>query len=58
MCAVTEWTGGLYVSPTATGSRAGGLQAAAWAALLLNGREGYLQVTKRIMEAAKAIRKG
>lgn len=39
---VTEWTGGLYVSPTMAGSRPGGLIAGAWAAMMslgLNGNE-------------------
>lgn len=38
---VTEWTGGLYVSPTIAGSRAGGLIAGAWAAMISLGFEGY-----------------
>lgn len=38
---VTEWTGGLYVSPTIAGSRAGGLIAGAWAAMISLGSEGY-----------------
>lgn len=40
--AVTEWSGGLYISPTIAGSRAGGLIAGAWAAMMslgLNGNE-------------------
>lgn len=38
--AVTEWSGGLYVSPTIAGSRPGGLIAGAWAAMLSLGEEG------------------
>lgn len=38
--AVTEWSGGLYVSPTVAGSRPGGLIAGAWAAMLSLGEEG------------------
>ncbi|XP_041011914.1 sphingosine-1-phosphate lyase isoform X1 [Juglans microcarpa x Juglans regia] len=56
--AVTEWSGGLYVSPTIAGSRPGGLIAGAWAALLSLGEEGYLESTKRIMEVSKRIQKG
>lgn len=37
---VTEWTGGLYVSPTIAGSRPGGLIAGAWAAMISLGFEG------------------
>uniref|UniRef100_M1BR59 Sphingosine-1-phosphate lyase n=1 Tax=Solanum tuberosum TaxID=4113 RepID=M1BR59_SOLTU len=55
---VTEWTGGLYVSPTIAGSRAGGLIAGAWAAMISLGSEGYLENTKEIMEASKRIQKG
>lgn len=55
--AVTEWTGGLYVSPTIAGSRPGGLIAGAWAAMISLGSEGYLENTKKIMEASKRIQK-
>jgi glutamate/tyrosine decarboxylase-like PLP-dependent enzyme len=40
--AVTEWSGGLYVSPTIAGSRPGGLIAGAWAAMLSLGEEGEI----------------
>lgn len=40
--AVTEWTGGLYVSPTISGSRSGGMIAGAWAAMMSTGLEGWL----------------
>ncbi|KAK4486059.1 hypothetical protein RD792_008724 [Penstemon davidsonii] len=56
--AVTEWTGGLYVSPTIAGSRPGGLIAGAWAAMMSLGLEGYLENTRQIMEASKRIEKG
>nr|GMD51002.1 sphingosine-1-phosphate lyase [Ipomoea batatas] len=56
--AVTEWTGGLYISPTIAGSRPGGLIAGAWAAMMSLGLEGYLENTKQIMEASKRIQKG
>ncbi|KAK1305560.1 Sphingosine-1-phosphate lyase [Acorus calamus] len=56
--AVTEWTGGLYVSPTIAGSRPGGLIAGAWAAMMSLGEEGYLDNTKQIMEVSKRIQKG
>lgn len=38
--AVTEWSGGLYVSPTIAGSRPGSLIAGAWAAMMSLGQEG------------------
>ncbi|CAL5398361.1 unnamed protein product [Camellia sinensis] len=56
--AVTEWSGGLYVSPTIAGSRPGSLIAGAWAAMMSLGFEGYLENTKEIMEASKRIQKG
>ncbi|XP_057530070.1 sphingosine-1-phosphate lyase isoform X1 [Amaranthus tricolor] len=56
--AVTEWSGGLYVSPTIAGSRSGGLIAGAWAAMMSLGEEGYLENTRRIMEASKKIQEG
>ncbi|GJN37773.1 hypothetical protein PR202_gb26761 [Eleusine coracana subsp. coracana] len=40
VCSVTEWTGGLYVSPTIAGSRPGGLIAGAWAAMMSLGLNG------------------
>ncbi|CAI5942680.1 unnamed protein product [Closterium sp. NIES-64] len=54
-CAVTEWSGGLYVSPTVSGSRSGALIAGAWAAMRGIGMQGYMDITKRLMEASKAI---
>ncbi|XP_022733548.1 sphingosine-1-phosphate lyase-like isoform X1 [Durio zibethinus] len=56
--AVTEWSGGLYVSPTIAGSRPGGLIAGAWAAMMSLGQAGYLENTRKIMEVSKMIQKG
>lgn len=56
--AVTEWSGGLYVSPTIAGSRPGSLIAGAWAAMISLGKEGYLENTKAIMEGSKKLQKG
>ncbi|XP_068655782.1 sphingosine-1-phosphate lyase [Aristolochia californica] len=56
--AVTEWSGGLYVSPTIAGSRPGGLIAGAWASMMSLGQQGYLEHTRDIMEASKGIQKG
>lgn len=56
--AVTEWSGGLYVSPTMAGSRPGGLIAGAWASMMSLGLQGYLEHTKDIMEVSKRIQKG
>ncbi|MEN8233990.1 MAG: aminotransferase class V-fold PLP-dependent enzyme [Actinomycetota bacterium] len=54
----TEWPGGLYYSPTLAGSRPGGLLAAAWAALLSMGEDGYLEATERILATGERIRRG
>ncbi|CAL1413586.1 unnamed protein product [Linum trigynum] len=56
--AVTEWSGGLYVSPTVAGSRPGSLIAGAWAAMISLGLQGYLENTKAIMEVSKQVQKG
>ncbi|XP_057494366.1 sphingosine-1-phosphate lyase isoform X1 [Actinidia eriantha] len=56
--AVSEWSGGLYVSPTIAGSRPGGLIAGAWAAMMSLGFEGYLENTREIMEVSKKLQKG
>ncbi len=54
----TDWSGGLYFSPTFAGSRPGALSAAAWAAMLSIGEEGYLDATRRILETAEKIQAG
>jgi glutamate/tyrosine decarboxylase-like PLP-dependent enzyme len=55
---VSDWSGGLYASPTVQGSRSGGLSAATWAAMLAMGEEGYLKAARLIMETADRIRQG
>jgi len=54
----TEWPGGLYYSPTLAGSRPGGLVAAAWAALVSMGEDGYLRATRSILETGNRIKVG
>jgi glutamate/tyrosine decarboxylase-like PLP-dependent enzyme len=54
----TEWPGGIYFSPTFSGSRPGGLIAAAWATLVTMGEQGYLDATRRILETADALKRG
>lgn len=56
--AVTDWPGGLYVSPGAPGSRPGGLVACAWAALVHLGRDGLVAATRRILDAAAELAAG
>ena len=54
----TDWSGGLYFSPTLAGSRPGALVAATWAAMVATGERGYLDATRRILDTASAIRRG
>lgn len=53
--AYTEWTGGLYASATITGTRPGGAIASAWALINHLGIEGYLELTKSVMDASLKI---
>jgi glutamate/tyrosine decarboxylase-like PLP-dependent enzyme len=55
---VPDWPGGMYASPTAAGSRSGGLTAATWAAMMYLGRDGYLSAVREIMRVADAIQSG
>ena len=55
---VPDWPGGMYASPTAAGSRSGGLTAATWAAMVYLGEEGYLTSTRAIMAVADQIKQG
>lgn len=52
----SEWTGGLYLSPTFAGSRPGALSAACWAAMISIGEQGYIENTSLILAAAKELR--
>ncbi|OJH42430.1 pyridoxal phosphate-dependent decarboxylase family protein [Cystobacter ferrugineus] len=54
----TEWPGGIYFSPTFSGSRPGALIAAAWASLVSTGDAGYREATRRILETADVIKRG
>lgn len=47
-----EWKGGAYASPGLAGSRSGGVIAATWAAMVLLGKQGYLERAKAIFEAS------
>ena len=44
----TNWSGGLFVSPTMAGSRSGGIIAATWSALLNYGVDGSVLVAIHI----------
>ena len=56
--AVTDWTGGLYISSGMAGSRSGAVMATAWAALVHQGWDGYLRATERMMQATQILIKG
>ncbi|KAI3634617.1 hypothetical protein MIR68_006998 [Amoeboaphelidium protococcarum] len=53
-----EWSGGIYASPSIAGSRSGALVASCYAALLHMGESGYIESTKKIVTAARAIKEG
>jgi sphinganine-1-phosphate aldolase len=51
-----DWTGGMYASHGIAGSRAGSVIAGAWASLLKMGREGYVETTRKIIEASRKLK--
>jgi glutamate/tyrosine decarboxylase-like PLP-dependent enzyme len=55
---MTEWCGGLYGSPTMTGTRPGGPIAAAWAVMHYLGEEGYRALATKVMETTEILRRG
>ena len=55
---VTDWPGGLYLSPTFAGSRPGALSATCWAAMVSIGESGYTEAARRILETGARIRDG
>ncbi len=56
--AATDWPGGLYASPSISGSRPGGLIAVCWAVMVKMGVDGYLEATRLIMKTAERIKQG
>jgi glutamate/tyrosine decarboxylase-like PLP-dependent enzyme len=55
---VTDWPGGLYLSPTFAGSRPGALSATCWAAMISVGESGYTEAACRILDTGARIRDG
>jgi sphinganine-1-phosphate aldolase len=53
---VPDWSGGLYTSPGMSGSRSGGVIAAAWAAMVTLGRDGYQTIADDIFATATRVR--
>ncbi|KDD76080.1 hypothetical protein H632_c365p1, partial [Helicosporidium sp. ATCC 50920] len=52
---ITDWPGGLYISPGFAGSRSGALVASAWASLAHLGEDGFLAATKRLLQSRDAF---
>ena len=55
---VTEWTGGLYISPGFAGSRSGALIATAWASLMHLGRTGFMEATANMLDLSHKFQEG
>ena len=51
----SDWTGGIYATPTYAGSRPGGLSAACWASMIRMGRDGYEKATYKILKTRQYI---
>lgn len=58
MFVAINWPGGIYPSPTMTGSRAGGPIAAAWALMNYLGEVGYKDIAKTVMETTVYLQAG
>lgn len=43
------WPGGIYISPTALGSRNGGALSGGWGSLLHLGIKGFKEVTEKVL---------
>lgn len=56
--AVTDWPGGMYGSPTMTGTRPGGAIAAAWAVMKHLGKEGYTRLAAETMRITDTLVSG
>jgi glutamate/tyrosine decarboxylase-like PLP-dependent enzyme len=54
----TDWLGGFYASTAMAGTRPAGPIAAAWAAMMHIGRQGYLELTRVAHDAARELRAG
>ncbi|MFQ5400412.1 MAG: pyridoxal phosphate-dependent decarboxylase family protein [Anaerolineae bacterium] len=54
--AFMDWPGGIYASPTLSGTRPGGTIAAAWAIMNHLGREGYLAIARQVMETVDRVK--
>ncbi len=53
-----DWLGGFYASPNLQGSRPGLPMAAAWAVMQTLGIDGYVELTRQVIESADQMREG
>lgn len=51
----TDWPGGIYISPSMPGTRPGGTIAAAWAAMMALGEDGYQHHAGEAMKTARRL---
>lgn len=51
----SQWPGGLYASPSVSGTRPGGAIAAAWTVMRHLGREGYVDYARKTLDTALKI---
>lgn len=54
----TDWPGGVYATPTYSGSRAGANVAVCWSTMLKIGYNGYVERTKAVLSTAQEIKRG
>jgi glutamate/tyrosine decarboxylase-like PLP-dependent enzyme len=57
-CVHTDWSGGIYASPSMAGTRPGGAIAAAWAIMTHLGKDGYLAIADTVMQTTTKLRDG
>lgn len=53
-----DWPGGIFVSAGLLGTRPGGSIAAAWAAMLAMGEDGYMELARQTMETTQKLKAG
>ena len=51
----TNWSGGIYASAVTAGSRPGCLIASTWATMLYFGTEGYVELTRKVIDTTRWI---
>lgn len=53
-----SWTGGIYATPSISGSRPGALVATCWSSMMAMGESGYLEATEGMIKAQRIIKNG